>query len=375
MYEFQLQEIEKARLSVQEEETLEQERRILQNAEKLYNISWSSYDTLYASDESVLSELKLINSQIQQIEQIDSTRSAWVQRLQNIFIQLEDLALEFRDYSRKSKFDPERLNEIESRLYLIRSLKKRYGSTVADILAYADKIRRELSGFQECDDLISRKMEEIGKLKGILADKATMLSEKRRETAEKLAQAIETELAQLSMEGSGFSVDLSFKPDEEGFLERQGEKIALGPKGIDEVEFLFCPNPGEDYKPLIKIISGGELSRVILAIKNILADVDDIPVLIFDEVDAGIGGKAGEMVATKLKAIASSRQVLCITHLPQIASQADTHFLIQKELREGRTHTVISKLNYEERVKEIARMASGKITTEAALEHARHLIG
>lgn len=375
LLKYQLQEIEKAALSCPEEETLEQERKILQNAEKLYSITWNSYETLYASDRSVLSELKLISHQIHQVEQIDPSKSEWVKRLQNIFIQLEDLALEYRDYAQKSRIDPERLNEIESRLFLIKSLKKKYGGSVSDILVYADKIRRELNGFRESQDEINQQQDTISELKKLLAKKATLLSEKRQEIAKNLTRAVEAELAELSMEGAGFSINFSFRPDEAGFIDRQGQKIALGPRGLDAVEFLFCPNPGEGYKPLVKIISGGELSRVMLAIKNILAACDDIPVLIFDEIDAGIGGKVGEMVAVKLKTIASSRQVLCVTHLPQIASRADAHFLIRKDVRDGRTHTLISRLGFEERVAEIARMASGKVATKAALEHARDLLG
>lgn len=365
---FQKREIEGARLRVGEDLDLERQKNILSNAERLASLSSDAYSRLYSSERSILETLSIILNSIKEISQMDPSLSSGLERLENSILQLEDLAHILRDYKERIEFDPKRLEEIEERLDLIMRLRRKYGSTVEEILEFYDKVNKELDRVEGRTERI----EEIkGEIEGVLEEltsKAKRLSEERATVSKEIEKKIAEELFYLGMKDLSFLVRLT-----KGHGEDTLDGYRIYPNGIDRVEFLIS-NPGEEPRPLAKIASGGELSRVMLSLKTILAGVDDNPTLIFDEVDAGIGGKTADAVGRRLKLISKDRQVLCITHLPQIASLAGRHLLVEKEVRGGRTVAKVKSLDEKERVKEIARMLGGKTITDITLQHAEEMM-
>jgi DNA repair protein RecN (Recombination protein N) len=272
---------------------------------------------------------------------------------------LEDGALSLRGFKEKYDLDPKRLEAIEERLETIKKLEKKYGDGADSIINYRDEAEKELSNLKHSDEEIDTLECRLREKEEELMDAAVNLSEKRKQAAKDISKAAEKILKELAFEKAEFRVDVTASP--------------LSSTGIDTIEFLFSANPGEPLKPLARVASGGELSRIMLALKNILADVDSIPVLIFDEVDAGIGGRTAESVGMKLKRLSKAHQVICITHLPQIASAADFHIMTEKSQKKDSTSVKIKELTPDERMAEIARMLSGKIT-EVSLKHAGELL-
>ncbi|MFH1626477.1 MAG: DNA repair protein RecN [Pseudomonadota bacterium] len=375
--DFQGNEIERANLKVGEDEDLRREKDILVNSERLSEHSTHAYDAMYGAKDSVIGSLKAIQKDIKEISKIDSSVKGLHDAVESSIIELEDLALSLRDYAKKIEFDPARLEEVELRLTEINRLKKKYGSTIDEILQYKDSILGELKDISRCEEGIERLKNEIDTLQRELLEVSKDLSEKRKVTAGRLKESIEKELWSVGMEKTTFEVSIEpLRFSSKGSLEENidvGEFRVTG-KGIDHVEFLLSPNPGEPPKALSKIASGGELSRVILALKGILAQKGGVETLVFDEVDAGIGGRVADIVGEKLKSISKFHQVICITHLPQIARFADTHYNIAKGVRDGRTVTSVKRLDREERVTEIARMLGTREITETVREHAREMI-
>ena len=371
---FQLKELEEADLSSDEEETLKQERNKMRHAEKLFQSIDQIQNWLAEEEGSVLERLGFANKELESLPEIDPKFEKQVQRAQTAFFEIEELVEEIRDYARTIELNPSRLEEIEDRLAEINGLKRKYGTDITAILETRDKIALELealSSNQETMDRIEKGLKEKEKT---LSRLALSLAEERERTAKELKKNVEKELKDLNMVHVLFGVRFDYEPDLQGFVTLRGKKVKLTPAGLGEIEFLFSPNPGEELRPLAKIISGGELSRVMLALKTILNEEDTVPVMIFDEVDTGIGGKVAEQVGMKLKKLADHKQVFCITHLPQIAGLASAHFRVHKEVKGKRTHSGIRELAYEDRVEEVARMASGEKITESALEHAREMI-
>src|SRR3990167_5074050 len=371
---FQKEEIDKAELKIGEDDDLKNEKNLLQNAERLHRYATESYEALYSTEGSVVEKLNSVITNITEINKIDSSAGKILDDGKEALFEIEDIASRIRDYTGKIEFNPDRLSEIDDRLAEITALKRKYGTNIEDVLTYRKKIDEDLEILSKRQERMDGLSAEIEKLKKDLENIATGLASEREKSADRFESLIEKELKELKMEKVRFKVNFSYEEDDTSFINYKGKSVKLFPEGIGKIEFFFSPNIGEDLKPLSKIASGGELSRVMLSIKNILTNKDSIPVLIFDEVDAGIGGGVAEVVGEKLKKVSKGRQVFCITHLPQIASRADTHFQIAKKTSNGRTITSIKELKGEERVEEIARMAGGKVITDTVRRHAEEMI-
>jgi DNA repair protein RecN (Recombination protein N) len=373
-YSFQVNEIERANLSLGEDEKLLEGKKILENIEILHQILSSAYKELYDSENSVSQRLSFSKKELDKASQIDSKFKDYTKALETSLIQISDISRFFEKYLNNLEFDPQRLEEIRERLNLINSLKKKYGSEISEIFKYAEELLKKLDLFENLDEKIESLSKEIEVLAKTLKKNVLLLSDKRKEKGEELAKKMKKELSFLGMEKTEFEVRISYKEDECGLLELNGKKYYVDEKGIDNIEFFVSPNPGEELKPLAKIASGGEISRIMLGLKSVLAKSDRIPTMIFDEVDVGIGGEVADSVGKRLKSLSSNHQIICITHLQQIASQAQHHFKVFKETEKQRTVTKIKELNEKERVKEIARMISGEKISELTLKHAKEMI-
>ncbi len=360
MLSFQSGEIAAAALRIGEEEELARERELLAHAEKLLENSQGAFELLYGGDAAILGSLRRVISGVAEIAAIDAKAEGMAEALDNAYLQLEDAALALRDYAGRVETDPRRLQEIDDRLDLIAQLKKKYGTTVADIIAYREEIDGELAALLYREESKGNLEERAQELRAGMARLGEELSGRRKEGAKALKTAMEKELKDLAMKSAHFEVALITLDEPRA-------------TGMERAEFLFSPNPGEAPRPLARIASGGELSRLMLALKQVHPE-SDVPTLVFDEVDSGIGGATSALVGKKLKRVARGQQVLCITHLPQVAAFADHHFRVEKVVDDGRTRTHVSLLNGEERVKEMARMLGGVKITEKTLEHAREMI-
>ena len=376
LLEFQLEELADAQLQGGEEEDLVNERHLLSNAETLFESANQLYEQLYGGDlseSSTLDELKVANRTISKLCELDGSLSELNGRFESTLYELEDIAYQIRDYRDKIEFNPHRLSEVEERLDLIHRLKRKYGDSISDILAYQAQASQKLEELQFGSERVEELKDQIHLVTQGAQKLAIELSKKRRETATQLESLIERELQTLGMEKAVFQILVSPIESAEGPLEIEGKRYELRTDGMDEIEFFISPNVGSEPKPLAKIASGGEISRVMLALKTVLAQVDLIPTMIFDEIDAGIGGRTADIVGQKLKELSRVRQVFCITHLPQIARFADQHFRVEKDEDGNRTTITAKLLTPEERVEEVARMHGGEATV-TTLAHARELL-
>ena len=374
LYQFQLNEITRAGLSVEEEEKLSTEKKILENSEALFQIASMVFQELYDIDGSIIERLSLTKKELEKGGEYDPRLKEHIENLNSALLQLNDSSRFLQGYKDSLNFDPEKLEKIRERLNLINSLKKKYGQSVEEVLSYADKIKVDLEKIENRDELIQETEQEIKDLRQILKKDSMLLSDKRKGKGSELSKKIKKELSFLGMERCDFEVKISLREEENGLLEINGKRYYVDEKGMDQVEFYVSPNPGEELKPLAKIASGGEISRIMLALKSVLAKSNQIPTMIFDEVDVGIGGEIAEAVGKRMKILSSTHQIICITHLQQIASQADYHFKVYKEVSKNRTITKIKLLSREERIKEIARMIGGKKISDLSLEHAAEMI-
>ncbi|WP_435925130.1 DNA repair protein RecN [Paenibacillus sp. DYY-L-2] len=372
LYRFQLEEISAAALKPGEDELLSEEKIRLSHSEKMMDSVSKAYDLLYGSQglEAVAKAISRLN----EVASFDSKHvNPLLEQLQSAYYQLEDASFGLRSYREKIEFNPDRLDEVEDRLDLISTLRRKYGDNIEGILEYYDKIRRETDMLENKDDLLEKLQQRREELLADLMEKAVKLSEVRRRKADELAVQIETELKDLQMARTSMQVKLVWNEDPNG-VEWEGQKIRPGKHGIDNAEFLISPNPGEPLRPLGKIASGGELSRVMLALKSIFARHDEVPVLIFDEVDTGVSGRAAQSIADKLFRLSRTCQVFSITHLPQVACMADRQYLIEKVVEDGRTMTRVDELSDQERVMELARMLGGVEITEKTKHHAQEML-
>ncbi|GAA4709757.1 DNA repair protein RecN [Brevibacillus fulvus] len=369
---YQLNEIEEAKLQPGEDEKLLNQRKKWANYEKVYEGIQDAYRSLYG-DGRGLDWLGHAMSELERLLQYDENLAPLVETIQNAYYQVDDAVHQLRQFAGRLDFDPQQLAEVERRLDQIQSLKRKYGKSVDDILEYAATIQDELEEIQQYDSRLLQLEERVRELAADLAVEALELSALRKQLASELAEAIETQLKELHMERARFAIEVRQIADEQG-IEIEGVKRRIDANGMDQIEFLISPNPGEPLRPLAKIASGGELSRVMLAIKTILADAEQVETLIFDEVDTGVSGRAAQAIAEKLARVAKNRQVLCITHLPQVAALADAHFTIKKEATADTTMTTVTLLPEEERVVELSRMLSGTEITEKTKEHAREML-
>jgi DNA repair protein RecN (Recombination protein N) len=364
--EFQRRELEGARLEPGEEEALAAERAILANHERLFSTVEQAYVELEESEGAVLMRLGPLATRLRDASGIDARLRDILEALETAMVHLGEAARGLRDYRGRIEFDPQRLEHIEARLHEIGKLKRKYGGGVADLLSHLAGVRRDLDALGQSGARLQDVERALRTSVSDLLRRAAALSAARKRAAQTLQAAVLVELGALGMAKAAFEVRIATGA---------GDEAALGPHGLDAVEFLISPNPGETVKPLHKIASGGELSRVMLAIRTILADADRTPTVIFDEVDAGIGGSMGEVVGRKLSAASKRHQVLCVTHLPQIACFGDQHLLVQKRSLADRTETTVRVLTPEERPREVARMLGGSSRSATALDHATELLG
>ncbi|HPH95265.1 MAG TPA: DNA repair protein RecN [Anaerolineaceae bacterium] len=358
---YQVQEIEAARLQPDEEEELRQERNRLANAEGLASLARQSVQLLDEGDPespAISDLLGQLSHAINGLTRIDPSRAVFSEQAETLLAVASDLGRDLADYLESIEFNPRRLEQVEDRLELIYNLKRKYGGSLEAVLASAEKARAQL-------DMIIHASERIAELetaeKHLLKELAVLgqrLSAQRKQAAQVMQTGIENELADLKMAGARFSVDFQVQPDPNG-LPLDGMTAAFDASGFDRVQFLIAPNPGEGLKPLVKIASGGETARLMLALKNVLARADTIPTLIFDEIDQGIGGRVGLVVGHKLWQLSLAHQVLCITHLPQLAAYGDAHYRVTKQVSGGRTSTVVENLSGEVREQELAQMLGG----------------
>ncbi|MBC8393043.1 MAG: DNA repair protein RecN [Deltaproteobacteria bacterium] len=375
LLEFQKKEITGAGISSGEDKALEQEKRRLKNSEVLYQTVYGAIEELYSTQGAIVERLLEVKKQLGQAGQIDPELTGKAEGIAGAAFQIEDITDELRGYLKKIEIDEGRLEEIEARLDILTRLKRKYGGTIESVFAHLEFIDGELSSVGNLSERISATEKQISELHDKLAKLALQLSSKRRSTAEIFRKKVEKELSTLKMSGTEFQISL-----EPIFSETttdphlQTENKSITESGVDRVFFLISPNVGEELKPLSLIASGGELSRVILAIKAILAETEAVETIVFDEVDAGIGGGVAEVVGKKLSSLSKYHQVICITHLPQIAKFGDHHFRISKQVFRGRTRTKIEPLTKDERIKELARMLGGEKITRATLNHAREML-
>lgn len=364
LLKYQIQEIEDAALKDNELEELEQELKILINLEDINDIVARMYTGLqgddYSNIEGIMSQIVSFLKDLEDLKDLDGELANFYNILNDIYYQMEELSFSLNNYHEKLEFDPEKLERVEKRLSLITSLQRKYGQTIEEIKNYQQEMEKRLEFLLAQDKLLAELTERKERILEEYYHYARKLSELRKNKALALEDVIANELADLAMNNTIFKIVFTEK--------------APSIDGIDKVEFLIAPNPGEDLKPLARIASGGELSRIMLALKTIIAHVDQVDTLIFDEVDTGVGGKVAQKMAEKLARIGKQRQVLCITHLPQIASMADRHFFIEKKQEENRTYTRIYYLDNDERKAEIARMLGGVELTDTTIRHAEEML-
>jgi len=370
---FSIKEIEAADLRPGEEEELRGESNLLANAEKIFKEVNESAD-LITGDTGVIRNLKKAEANLSKISDIDPDIASMLDRIREALYSLEDSSAELRDYRNSIDFSPERINQVEERLNLIQGLKKKYGDSIQEIIQYAEKAKSELDAINSSDEEMEQLKGEEKKTVKEAKELALSLSEKRKKAALNLEEQVIKELQDLGMKGTVFRISIKRETSPDGDIENENNRYILYPHGIDRIEFLLSANEGEDLRQLRKVASGGEMSRIMLALKNVIQAADIVETLIFDEVDAGISGKTAEIVGRKLKNLSKDRQVLLITHLPQIAAMSETHFLVQKGKSEGRVTTVVKNLSEKEKVREVARMLAGEEITELSLKHAEEMI-
>ncbi|MCU0846278.1 MAG: DNA repair protein RecN [Spirochaetes bacterium] len=370
---FAIREIESAKLAPGEEDELRTESGILANAEKLFR-EINSAVGLLQGEGGALQRMKKAEQGLARVSEYDPEISGILDSIKESLYSLEDAAGFLKNYERRINYSPERVNQVEERLSLISSLKKKYGDGIQEILAYAEKAGRELEAISSGDEQKEKLNEDFRKTVAEAKKYALELSEKRKNAAKKLEDLVMKELGDLGMGGTVFKVSITRETSPDGEIESDSRKYILYPHGIDKIEFLLSANKGEELRQLSRVASGGEMSRIMLAIKNVIMARDIVESLIFDEVDAGIGGKVAEIVGRKLKSLSKNRQVLVITHLPQIAAMSDNHYSVRKGRIGERITTAVQKLNDREKVREVARMLAGEKITDLSVRHAEEMI-
>ncbi len=369
---FQINEIEGAQILPEEDALLDKEKKRLENAEELLETVSGVYHRLYEMEDSILSSLFECAKRLEKAARIDDRLGEISNAISHGRIRLEDHAMSLRDIQGTIEMDPRRLEIVQERLEFLNRLKRKYGPSLAEVFAFREGLTNAMEDLDEKRDRLTQLEERLSSLEKEMTATALDLSAKRKKSAAALEQEMEEELGELSMPNTLFRVQ--FRDDDHPVPSPEEILPLIRSDGFDQVEFMLSPNVGEPLKPLAKIASGGELSRIMLALKSILARSGSVEAVIFDEVDSGIGGATAEVVGEKLETLARFHQILCITHLPQIASKAQTHFQVKKQVMEGRTQTLIAKLTDKERVEEIARLLAGREITPQALAHAREMI-
>ena len=373
---FQQREIDAVAIRPGEDEELEVERKRLKYAETLYGTVYKSVEMLYSADGAAVERLSATRADLEKVGEIDPALARRARELSEAVFKVEDVVQELRSYLGTIEVDDKRLEEVEDRLDELGRLKKKYGGTLDAVLAYRDSLDGKLTEIENLSGTVKQTRAELSALNREVGSLAVKLSGKRTKAGARLSKLVAAELAGLEMQGTRFKVVVDrLTSDEKTDESLVYQDCLLTESGIDSVAVLIAPNVGEELKPLSKIASGGELSRVVLALKVILAGTEAVETVVFDEVDAGIGGGVAEVVGKKLSELAGKCQVICITHLPQIARFGDNHFLIYKQVKNKRTRTHIEPLGPEQRVQEVARMLGGVKISQTTLEHAREMLG
>jgi len=370
---FQMEEIDKADVKPEEDVLIEEERKRLRNSDLLRAIVKESYHLLYERDGAVLSEIGSCLRKMEKGSELDQGIRSVRERLASIKVDLEEVSYSLREMQERSPDDPYRLEAVEERLQLLNKLKRKYGPSLQEILEFRSRLSGTIGDLDQKKDSLSRASQLVSGIEMEIIQRAADLSEKRKKAAKALEKAAMDEFGLLAMGGTRFAVRFALM-DSESQSGPSSSLRGIRADGQDRIEFMLSTNVGEDLKPLSRIASGGELSRIMLALKTILAGKGSVDTIIFDEVDSGIGGATAELVGEKLRSLSAYHQILCITHLPQIACKGETHFLVTKEVANKRTATVISQLDPEARIKEIARLLAGKTVSESALAHAREIL-
>ena len=366
LYKFQLKEIKDINPQPAEDAALTDEKKVLVNFQKLSGWAGNAYDLLYGEKDSAIVKLKDVQNHIKEIKKIDSNLKIADADMESSFVTLQEAALQLRDYGKNLFFDSERLAVIDERLDVLNRLKRKQGGSLENVLRKKQEIEEALKTVSSLEEELEKLSKEEEKVKENLRENALRLSRKRKQTAQKLQEAVDRETHALNMPHASFYAN--FK----NFADDAAE--SFGPKGIDEIEFYLSANKGEEAKPLNKVASGGELSRIILALKNVLSQTGSVSSIVFDEVDNGIGGAVAEIVGRKLKTVSTNHQVICITHLPQIACFGDKHMYVSKKVVKGRTVTFVNELDNKEKIEEISRMLGGVNVTQKTREHAREML-
>ena len=380
---FQVQEISTARLQPDEEQAVEEEFNRASNAARLLQLSQAALDALSENEASLLTQSGAIGRLLAELQRVDAGAASLAELHAQAGETLRELQTGLSRYAEKVDIDPARLAEVEERLNLIHSLKRKYGASLPDVIEFGEDARKKLQALESRDAELARFNAAIGKLEAEILSAGKKLSAARRKIIPQLAKAVGKQLAELGFKQSTFDVAINsdFAGDEVTGLKSKTEtnqrlltsfSTMFRHTGLDEIEFQFAPNPGEPARPLRAIASSGEMARVMLALKTVLAAEDEIPVLVFDEVDANVGGETANAVGQKMKQIAAKRQVICITHLPQVAAPADAHYVVTKEIKNGRTISDINLLDAKSRITELARMLGGQ--SEAARQHAKAML-
>lgn len=383
LVEFQMEEIDEVDPRPGEEEELENERRVLSNAEELYESTARIVETLYEGDQSAYEQLTDAHRELEELREIDDTFEEHVEELGSAAIVVSELSKFLQEYNQDVTFQPERLEEIRTRIGEIERLKRKYGGSLEAVLEHRAQIQETYELATSFEASLDELAEEIEQTRAELSRTALELSRRRRETAEAVEDKVEDELARLGIKNARFEVRFEIEPDEEGWIQlpdetdapvSEGARARAFEHGLDRVEFYLSTNVGEEPKPLVEVASGGEVSRIMLALKTILARNERLPILVFDEIDVGISGSIARKVGRAMYELADSHQIIAITHLPQIASLADRHFGVEKEVEDGRTRTLVRSLTDRDRTREVAALISGADVTDAALENARELM-
>ena len=377
IYSFQIREIDAVSPEEGEEGKINEELNILENSEKLSQLTSSIYDSLYDSENSVNDLLGKIKDEIEELLEIDKSFSEIDSECKSAVTLINDISEFVRSYNSKIDIDPEHLDELRNRLGAITMLKKKYGGSVRTLLEHRKKIGEEFELAENYAGSIEKLETEIRKLRESCGASAEVLSKKRKEVSKKIQKEVQEALSYLGIENSVFKIEINqvAADKSQDYILVNGKPHKYNSSGYDQIQFFISTNPGEDPKPLAKVASGGEISRVMLALKSILAKSDKLPLLIFDEIDTGVSGRIAQKVGHSLKDLAGVHQIISITHLPQIAGLADHHYAVEKSLTDERVSSSIRKLNKDERIEEVAKLMSGEKITEASLKGAKELMG
>ena len=362
MLSFQMNEIRSAKINESEEETLKKDRDRLANAENLSQLTQKAMEQLEGRSEEypgIFELLGYLSKSMDNLSRIDAELAPFGEEVAAINDALNELLASLQRYQETLEFNPARLDAIEERLALLNTLKRKYGGSLHAVLEFAARAEEQLAGLENISDQTEDLIRQETSVINLLSELAQELSDRRHEASRKVSESVEKELHELRMESAQFEIRFTQTAAENGLRDRHGRSLSYDENGFDQVEFLIAPNPGEGLKPLAKIASGGETSRLMLALKNTLAEADSIPSMIFDEIDQGIGGRVGSIVGEKLWLLSRNHQILCITHLPQLAAYYDVHFHVSKQLSDGRTRTLVKQLQPEESLREMAQLMGG----------------